>query len=87
MSFQYVFYPKLFSRNFLKILRIAFSNNAAGGTPLILSDYFLKISRTPFNPLMPGGSKRSYILKQTLNQDFQVSLSMHVLLLPPALKI
>ena len=67
MSFQYVFYPKLFSRNFLKILRIAFSKNTAGGTLLILSDYFLKISRTPFNPLMPGGNKRSYILKQTFN--------------------
>ena len=34
---------------------------------LIWSDYFLKNSKIPFNPLRPGGNKRSHILKQTFN--------------------
>ena len=50
-----------------KSFRAAFSKNTADGTLLISSDYSLKISRIPFNPLMPGGNKRSYILKQTFN--------------------
>ena len=50
-----------------KIFRIAFSNNTAGGTFLISSDFSLKNSRTPFNSLMPGGDKRSYIRSQTSN--------------------
>ena len=44
-----------------------FSNNTAGGTFLILSDFSLKNSRTPFNSIMPGGDKRSYIRSQTSN--------------------
>ena len=50
-----------------KFFRAAFSKNTAGGTLLISSDYSIKISRTPFNPLTPGGNKRSYILKKTFN--------------------
>ena len=42
---------------FAKIFSVAFSKNTAGGTLLILSDYSLKISRVPFNPLMHGGNK------------------------------
>ena len=56
-----------FSENFLKIFRTAFSKNTAGGTLLILYVCSLKISRTPFHPLMPGGNKRSYLYKQTSN--------------------
>ena len=48
-----------------KVFRTAFSKNTAGRTLLILSDYSLKVSRTSFNPLMPG--VESYILKQTFN--------------------
>ena len=44
-----------------------FSKNTGGGTYLILSDYSLTISRTPFNRLMLGGNIRSYIPKQDFN--------------------
>ena len=44
-----------FPRNFLKIFRTAFSKNTTGGPLLILCD----CSRTPFNPLTPGGNKSS----------------------------
>ena len=64
---QYELCHRFFSRNFLKIFRTAFSKNAAGWTLLISYDYSLKISKTPFNTLTPGGNKRSYILKQTSN--------------------
>ena len=57
---------KCFSKNFLKILKITFSKNTAGRTLLILCDCSLKISRMTFNPLMPSGNKKSYILKQNL---------------------
>ena len=75
-----------FSRNFLNISRTAFSENTAGRMLLISSDYSVKISRTPFNPLTPGDNKRSYIYKQTFNSDLHVCLGMYVLLLPAALK-
>ena len=39
------------------MFRTAFSKNTAFGMPLILSDYSLNISRTPFNPLILGGEK------------------------------
>ena len=38
-----------------------------------------------FNPLTPGGNKSWYILKQAFNKDFQVYLSVYVLLLIPTL--
>ena len=72
--------------NVPKISRTAFPKNTAGGMLLISPDDSLKLSRTPLNSLMPGGNKRPYILIQTSKQDFQVCLSMYVLLLPPALK-
>ena len=55
--FKYQLCQGCFCRNFLKTLRTAFSKNTAGRVFLI--------SRTTFNPLTPGGNKRSYILKQT----------------------
>ena len=67
MNFQYALCSGWFSRSSPKIFRIAFSNNTAGGTFLISSDFSLKNSRTPFNSLMPGGDKRSYIRSQTSN--------------------
>ena len=48
-------------KEFSEYFRIAFSKIKAGRTGLISSDYSLKISRTPYNHLMPGGDKRSYI--------------------------
>ena len=39
---------------------------------------------TYFNPLMPGGSKRSNILKQTYSQKQLFILSLYDLLSPPA---
>ena len=50
-----------------------------------MSDYSLKIPRLHFNPLVPGGNKRLYILKQTFSKDFQVRLNMYFLLLPAVL--
>ena len=62
-SFQYALCRRWFSRNFPKIFRTAFSKNAAGATLLISSDYSIKMSITPFNPLAIAGNKRSNILK------------------------
>ena len=64
ISFQYVLCHKLFSRNFLKIFRTAFSKNTADGMLLILSrtSFLWNISRTSFNPLTIGGNKNLYIL-------------------------
>ena len=55
--FKYQLCQGCFCRNFLKTFRTAFSKNTAGRV--------LLISWTTFNPLTPGGNKRSYILKQT----------------------
>ena len=61
----------LFSGNFYKNI----SNRAHIQLSYELSIYtllkwfsrnFLKLFRTPFNPLMPGGNRRSYILKANL---------------------
>ena len=35
---------------------------------------------------MPGGNKRSYVLKKTCSQKLQVFLSTYDLLLPPGIK-
>ena len=51
VSFQYALCYKWFSRNFPKIFRTSLSKNTAGEVLLILSDYALKVSGTPFNPL------------------------------------
>ena len=59
MSFQHAVCCECFSRNLPKIFETAFSKDTA--------DRMLLISRTPFNPLTPGDSKRWYILKQTSN--------------------
>ena len=59
MCFQFVLCPKWFSRNFLKIFRAALSKSTTGRMLLISSDYALKILKTHFNPLMPGGNKMS----------------------------
>ena len=73
------------------MFRAAFSKNTASVKLLILSYYSLKIVRAPFNPLIPGGKKRSYIVRETfkisgfLKKLFRF-LSMYVLLLPPVLK-
>ena len=42
---------------FLKIFRRAFSKNTVDEKLQILSDYSLKISKTPFNSVMPGGNR------------------------------
>ena len=42
---------------FPKKIQNRFSKSTAGRTLLILSDYSFKISRTHFNPLVPGGKK------------------------------
>ena len=42
---------------------------------------------TYFTPLMPGGSKRSNILKQTYSQKPLFILSMYDLLLPPGMRV
>ena len=52
---------------FQEFFRTAFSKNTTDRMLLVLSDYLLKIPRTPFNPLTPGGNKNSYILQQTFN--------------------
>ena len=44
-----------------------------------------KICCTYFNPLMPGGSKRLNILKQTYSQKLLFILSMYDLFLPPGM--
>ena len=50
--------------SFPKICSIALSKNTTGETLLILSDYSLKISRAPFNPLTPGGNEgHTYLSK------------------------
>ena len=51
VSFQYALCYKWFSRNFPKIFRTSLSKNTAGEALLISSDYSLKVSGTPFNPL------------------------------------
>ena len=39
-----------------------------------------------FTPLLPGGNKSSYVLKQTCSWELQVYLSMYDLLLTPDIK-
>ena len=48
---EYELWHKCFSRNFLKV----FWESTADRMPLILSGNSLKIFKTPFNPLTPGG--------------------------------
>ena len=63
MSFQYVPCCRWFCRNFQKISEQLFPRTPLSGC----FRFSLKISRIPFNPLTAGGSKRSYISKQTSN--------------------
>ena len=42
---------------------------------------------TCFNPLMPSGSKRSSIIKQTYSQKLLFIVSMDDLLLPPSMRV
>ena len=42
----------------------------------------IKLSLDYFNSFMPGGTKRSYLLKQTWSTNIHVCLSTHDLLLP-----
>ena len=46
-----------------------------------------KGSCTYFNPLMPGGSKRSNILKETYSKKLLFILNMYDLLLPSAMRV
>ena len=63
ISFQYALSKIIFP----KIFRRAFSKNTGGRMLLILSDYSLKISRTPFNPVMPSGNKgHKYLSKPSI---------------------
>ena len=43
-------------------------------------------SFTGINPLILGGNKRSYVLKQTCNLQVQVCVSTYDLLLEPGIK-
>ena len=43
-------------------------------------------SFTGINPLILGGNKRSYVLKQTCNLQVQVCVSAYDLLLEPGIK-
>ena len=45
-----------------------------------------KRSCTYFNPLMPGGSKRSNILKETYSKKLPFILNMYDLLLPSGMR-
>ena len=86
MNFHMCFVVNDFLEIFRKIFHNSFLKNTAGQTLLISSDYSFKISRTLFNTLTPGSYKRSYMLKEIFNKDFQVCLSYYALLLPQALK-
>ena len=63
-----------FNNNLQKIFQTNIFENAIG-------QILLKV-----DPLMPGGNKRSYVLKQTYSLKLQVCLSTHDLLLPQNIK-
>ena len=56
------------------------------GIKIYKSNCLVKLLVTAINSLMLGGSKRSYLLKQTSSFNLKVCLSMHDLLLPPSIE-
>ena len=56
-------------------------------TTVIIFYINIKTCCTYFTPLMPGGSIKSNILKQTYSQKLLFILSMYDLLLPPGMRV